>query len=269
MTLLVGIVCQDEVVVATDSQSTDEWGQKRFSRKLGVIQLDDGSSALVAEAGDLGYSGQTIERMERLATSIRLTDYRAFADLAGKAWGEVWLEHAKRFGRNRKLRDKSFEEHKFWLIIANCFKGKPYLFRFDSSTFSAALERSKSYMTVGNSYATADYILNKFDLGGEESSTAILAAIFTVNEVIGVDSTCSLPVRLGTVVGNESGKGSHARLFDKDSLDLATRAVNNASAELREAIASHLGSAIAKALLAEGNLEIRMIGRRHSTKAKA
>jgi 20S proteasome alpha/beta subunit len=233
MTLLVGIVCQDAIVMASDSQTTDEWGQKRTSQKISTVQFADGASGLIAQAGSADFASQTIEKIERSAAKSKLTDYRSIPELAAGALAEMRQEKAGKVGPKTKL-NLIFEENKFCLLIANYYKGKPYLFRFDSDKLSATMIKVQ-FVSVGNSYATADYVLEKFDFSNMPVPKAVLAAAFTVGEVIQVDSTCGPPIQAGVVRTKGLRDLSHAHIYDPlwikeaaDQFDKGRHNFNNA-----------------------------------------
>jgi 20S proteasome alpha/beta subunit len=61
VTLIVGIVCRDGIVIDSDSQTTCEYGEKQCDTE-NVFRIDfkDGSAGLVATAGSLDFSTQAI-----------------------------------------------------------------------------------------------------------------------------------------------------------------------------------------------------------------
>jgi len=201
VTLIVGIICKDGIVVASESQTTGEFGEKRCdANKIYCIELADRSRGLVATAGRVDSSSLAVEIIERLAKDSRLEHSRSFADLAEKANGEIKQKERSQGRRSSLALKKHFEDHRYVLMIANYFKGNPCLFTLTSDGLISPPRVSKqSFKSVGNSYATADYILNKFDFSAMDRVEAALAAIYVVNEVIGVDSTCGYPIRAGTV----------------------------------------------------------------------
>ena len=91
VTLIVGIVCEDGIVVASDSQTTNlSSGMARTDgSKIYNITLSDGAQGIVATAGGVDWSLQIVERVEQMAKQVGLTGERSFADLVEKANIEV------------------------------------------------------------------------------------------------------------------------------------------------------------------------------------
>src|SRR2546425_251153 len=57
VTLIVGIICKDGIVVASDSQSTDEYGFARVdAKKLFKIDFENGESGLIGTAASVDFS---------------------------------------------------------------------------------------------------------------------------------------------------------------------------------------------------------------------
>jgi len=267
MTLLIGIICTDGIVVASDSQTTDEWGQKRDdSQKVSVLELADGTSGLIALAGEAGFSAQAVERMERNATMKRFTDYRAIPDLAVQSLAEMRQFQARSFRLGSRELNRLFSENRFWILSASYWKTKPYLFVFSSETQSATWQRNKLYASVGNSSATADYVLRKFDFQQMDALTGTLAAIFAINEVIGVDSTCGPPIRVGIVTLKGLRSRSKAHLRDQQWVARVTAEFANLKNKLDDALRTHLNDALVMTALAMKQLKIKQVSERYPHK---
>jgi 20S proteasome alpha/beta subunit len=83
VTLIVGIVCRDGIVIASDSQTTGEYGEKQCDKeKVFRIEFKDRSPGLIATAGSLDFSTQVVEMIERCALEIEANNPRSLADLA-------------------------------------------------------------------------------------------------------------------------------------------------------------------------------------------
>src|SRR5260221_1324648 len=123
VTLIVGIICKDGIVVASDSQTTDEWGMARTdATKIYKITLADETSGLIAAAGSVEFALQIVERVEDLAKGKRLDKSRAFADLVEEANEQMKQKERRQFRRSSKDLQKHFEENRCYILIANYHK---------------------------------------------------------------------------------------------------------------------------------------------------
>jgi hypothetical protein len=210
VTLIIGIICKDGIVIASESQSTDEGRIKHCNtQKIFNIRLSDQSSALIAGAGSTDLVAETAKAMERIAKDKRLNDYRAIGDIAAQACRETRENQERWFcGTPAELKEH-LSGNSFWLMIAHFYKKQPYVFILESGKRSVVWPRSQSYFILGNSEVVADYILRRFSFSEMGIIDTTIAAIYTVNEVCGIDSTCSGKIQAGTI--QHSGNGSLRR----------------------------------------------------------
>lgn len=202
MTLIVGIVCKDGVLISSDSQTTDEWGMARTdATKIYKIEMADKSSGLVATAGGVEWGIQIVEIMENMARQTKMEQYRSLADLAEKANEQIKQRERHTFRRSSSELKRHFEENRCVLLIANCFKGKPYIFTLKSDGLvSPTPLKNQLFTAVGNSYAVANYILKKFDFSEMMVGIAEVIGLYTINEVIHAkDTSCYYPLQVGYV----------------------------------------------------------------------
>jgi 20S proteasome alpha/beta subunit len=238
VTLIVGIICKDGIVVAGDSQTTNL--STRMARtdgsKIYNITLSDGASGIVATAGSVEWSLQIVERVERLAKQAELKSERSFADLVETA--NIEIKQKERLVRrpSRELK-QHFDDYETTLLIANYFRRKPCMYTLHSNRLvSPTRVTNQLYTTIGNSAAMADYILRKFDIPTTLSGVAHGMAIYTINEIImAKDTSCYYPIQAAHVwpydLETKTGE-STAMLFDQGQMADELKIVGLASAKI-------------------------------------
>ena len=205
VTIIIGIICESAIVLASDSQTTysNSLGANRRmdTPKISILEFEDGE-AFVAESGDATLSGRAVEILSRMAKGTKLSDYRTVADLSQKAIRQVKDE----------LREQNFDcsmaelreymmksDLNFSLMLAHYHNGKPYIYTVDFALGIATLS-THSYAAIGCGRGLALYILDWFNLGPETYfSEATMAAMYAVEEVKKVDSNCGGKTRVGII----------------------------------------------------------------------
>jgi 20S proteasome alpha/beta subunit len=262
VTIIIGAICKRGIVIASDSQSTGEDRIKHCNtQKVFKIELADKSSALVAGAGSTDLAAETIKAMARIAKGKRLNDYRALGDIAAQACRETRENQERWFcGTSAELK-QHLSDNPFYLMIANYFKKEPFVFMLTSQKGSVVWPRSQSHFILGNSPVAAEYILRKFSFPQMDIIEAMLAVVYSVNEIINMDSTCSPPIQVGTLEHSGSGSlrfpASRARLWSPGWIESIRKEFDERSDEMNTHIAEQMKStflAVAKHILPSGEL---------------
>src|SRR5258708_27218441 len=81
VTLIVGIVCKEEIIIATDSRTTFPSHVEDHAKKIRVIDYRHGK-VLVAWSGYTAFAIDTVEIFEQRCQKFAPKDYRALAELA-------------------------------------------------------------------------------------------------------------------------------------------------------------------------------------------
>ena len=202
VTIIIGIICKQTIVVASDSQTT-------FSSSTGAIQRLDtpkistlefnNAQALVAQSGDVTLSSRAVEILTDMIKGKSISDYRTVADMAQDAIRKVkeelrvqnldcTMEQLHEYIRQNELH--------FELMIAHYHDGKPYIFTIDFDIGIAA-KSSHSFIAIGCGSGIATYILSWFNIGQTMNfSHAMIAALYAIEEVKKVDPYCGGKTRL-------------------------------------------------------------------------
>ena len=202
MTVIVALVVKDAILLATDSQMTEDCGIKHLDRKKITEVKFANASVLIAEAGAADWSREAVELLIERARGRTLTDYRAAADLATEVVHEV-NEHAwKKCGNDQNwqvTRKMCLNENaRFHLVIAHYFDNKPMIFVIDSPLEIANKKNSALdyYTTAGNGSELASYLLGELAHPDMEFKNGVPLAIYVVEKakqhINGCDGPCQV-----------------------------------------------------------------------------
>jgi 20S proteasome alpha/beta subunit len=204
MTVGVALICNNAIVMASDSQMSDwETGvTDRDENKITRIDFADGASALVARSGHADYSSQAVERLINAAAAERLDEYRKPAELANAAVAEVKRNIIEEFQLQGDTLVHYFAGHSFTLMVAYYFEGEPYVYIIRSETAGPTLMRGpqphakdRTRVAIGCGEVLANFFLSSQDIADMQLGTAIATAIYAVEEVKKADPRCAGPTK--------------------------------------------------------------------------
>lgn len=192
MTIIVGIICDGEIVLASDSQTTFGTSKRSDVEKISIVEFEN-ATALVAESGTAQLSGKAVEILQEKAKGKKLTDYRMVAELAQESLREVRTYLVKlNEGCNysddkweRYFRDESSVE----LMVAHYFENKPYIYTVD--LFTCTANKAKlHYEAIGCGANLGGYLLSEFSYPIMDSELATAIAVYVVESVKKHDAYC-------------------------------------------------------------------------------
>src|ERR1051326_5453612 len=216
VTLIVGIICRDGIVMAADSQTTWETGKSWSTIKMTELR-HPGGLALIAEAGADITSGKVVEQLKDLAVQGGSFEQHSLPELAAVAVKKV----------RDKLREQQFscssEEFQEFLLreglgrelmLAHYEGHAPFLRSpcIDTIKLSLGLaNRARgSFETIGSGADLANYLLTDLWSPEMDCATASLIAVLTVEIAKRHDPYCGGPARLGILRYPSAGLASHA-----------------------------------------------------------
>ncbi len=184
VTIIIGIICKDCIVLASDSQTTYSSSvgaiQRLDTTKITPIEFANDTLALVAQSGETTLSGRAVEIMTDMAKGKSISDYRTVADIAQKAVRQVKEELKEQnlgCGMEALHEYISKESLHFELMIAHYHDEKPYIFTIDFALGIAA-KKPHYFTAIGCGSGIATYILSWFNIGPTMVFThAITAAL--------------------------------------------------------------------------------------------
>jgi 20S proteasome alpha/beta subunit len=192
VTIIVGIITKDEIVLASDSQTTFGTSKLTDVEKISMVEFSN-TTALVAESGAAEQSGMAVELMQKKARGVKLTDYAMMAELAQQSLREVRsylikLNEGCNFTEDkweRYFRDENPVE----LMTANYFEGTPYIYTVSLHTCMA--NRAKlHYQAIGCGANIGGYMLSELSYPKMDSELATAIAVYVVESVKKHDAYC-------------------------------------------------------------------------------
>jgi len=245
MTIIVGAICTEGLVLASDSQAGSLRGVhvKRLDYTKIYDFSFDGTTIAITGAGETPFITRAIEIFEEKAKDTKFHKPRDVADLAESVVNEI----AKRyiFQRDKELgfvkspsspeRQKLQDDRAlgFALMVATCVNGKPAIYTVYPDGVSA---REEDYASLGSGSAFAEYLLPRLHSKDLTIEEATRVCVYVVEEVKKVDVHCGGPTQVVSV----SCGGKASRKTDEEM-----RAILDDLAEADE-IAMEVWKGIAK-----------------------
>jgi 20S proteasome alpha/beta subunit len=198
VTIIVGIICKDAVVLASDSQTTSGTTKRTDTEKIIRVEFSN-FSALVAQAGYATFSGQAIEIFTNLAKGKEITDGRMVAEMAEQTMRQ--LKDRIRYQQGdctmEELRDFVWKhEMGCELMVAYYLEGKPHLFTIDM-VVGIANKVNSYYEAIGCGANLGSYLLSEYAMPQMMPNYAATIAIMVVNTVKSHDAYCGGETKVG------------------------------------------------------------------------
>ena len=194
VSIIVGIICQDGIVLACDSQTTAGSAKRTDSDKISHLTFG-GKDIIVAEAGDSTLSARAVELLQKQFSLLTFDDWRKPADAAQDAV-KILKQELIEVNNWKECQDFAQEYHRenpFSLMLAYFHNKAPYLYVLNSVPGFAT--REWLFATIGCGGTVAEFILSKADVKSMTRMEALIAAIYTVEEVKRVDTYCGGPTK--------------------------------------------------------------------------
>jgi 20S proteasome alpha/beta subunit len=234
VTIIVGIICDDAIVLASDSQTTTGTVKRCDTDKIGVVAFAN-VNVLVAQSGYETFSGQAVDVLCGLAKDKEITNYRMVAELAEQAMRQ--LKDKVRFQQGdctmEELRDFVWKhELGCELMMAYYYEGRPYIFTIDMIV-GVANRVNSFYTAIGCGGSLGSYLLSEYAMSSMLSDYAATISVFVVDKVKNHDAYCGGDTKLGiiyrldparseieTILRDKFGddKGSYIEIFTQEQI---------------------------------------------------
>jgi len=203
VTVIVGIVCECAIVLASDSQTTFSDDSKRCdSEKIRLIKFKDSDDkVLVAQSGTVETSSRIIDVVARLAAERKLeseeTVIKTIQDAMRKVRDELRFQH---FDCSAEELKKIILEEGLncALMAAHFFDSKPFIHTFGFSAGTTTSAKS-FYESTGCGSALANYLLSELCSPEMDSRLGQAIAVYVVDKAIKHVAYCDEPIRLATI----------------------------------------------------------------------
>jgi 20S proteasome alpha/beta subunit len=201
VTLIIGIICKDGIVLAADSQTTKGAARQLGTNKIRVVEFGNGK-AIVAESGSASLSARAIEVFQRKAAGRKIEDDSTIAKAAEESVREI-RSSLTSLHPNCNFPDRwqqFFNEdiNYFELMLAYYFEGKPHLYKLNP-LWCIPVPATAHFMTSGIAGDLANYVLQEYANPGMESELASVVAIKAVEDAIEYVEGCGGPPRVALI----------------------------------------------------------------------
>jgi 20S proteasome alpha/beta subunit len=201
VTLIIGLICKDAILLGSDSQTTCGGTKRTDAEKIFSVTFGK-NRALVACAGNSGNSARAVEIMRSLGKDQDITDYRLPAEVARTAVMQVKQELRQQYCdcTVEALQDFIWkDELQSELMIAYYFDKKPYIFKIDLAVARSDKEHSW-YSASGTGAVLGSYLFCENTTEGMLCDLASIIMNHTVSTVCKHDAFCSPPTRMGIII---------------------------------------------------------------------
>jgi 20S proteasome alpha/beta subunit len=220
VTLIVGIVCRDAVILAAESETTRGNAKYQGTHKLHIIPFKSGHRAIIGEAGSAFPAGVCADAVERIASITDVDNEYAIPKAVEAAFREmVKGGHGPKMGSRKCQEFHGQEDNYFQFLIGYYFNGKPHLYEF-SSYYASARKCPRPFAVVGIGGDLAEYLLRPFAVAEMPAKQAMFTAVYVVGEVKNSVAGCGGPTQLAIL----SPHNACARLSPESIKDLESRA---------------------------------------------
>jgi 20S proteasome alpha/beta subunit len=201
VTLIIGIICKDAIVLAADSQTTKGISKQPGTNKISVVKFSNGK-ALVAESGSASLSNRAIQIFQTKAEGVKMENELSVAKIAEEAVREIRNSLTSLHPGNTSPTDwQDFfgqEINYFELMVAYYFGDKPCLYKLNP-LWCIPVPTTSYFMTSGIAGDLANYILKEHTEPKMDSEFASVIAIKVVEDAIEYVEGCGSPPRVALI----------------------------------------------------------------------
>ena len=231
MTIIVGVLCQDGVVIGADGSATFAQGQlpiiEQPTQKIDII--DD--SMIVVGTGEVGL-GQRFKAI--IEECIKLPNYQKMTAV------NMMTELSHQAIKNFAYTFTQPEKIPYGALLAFSAGGKPQLCEFQYENMRPELKSSLLwFVSMGSGQFIVDPFLGLlrkvyWDSGSPTLQQGKFAVTWALRHAVDCNAGgINEPIQIATLTLGKAGK-SHARLIDDDELEEHRQYVNEAEEHLRK-----------------------------------
>jgi len=175
VTILIGMMCKDGIMVASDSQSSSDLDYKRMDEvKLQGLHLR-GAQAIIGGTGEMRFTDRVIEVFEEKTRGRVFSKPRQIADIAEEAVRYVLDRY---FGEGPAKPDEDAKE--FAMLLGVYCHGAWKIYVVDNEAVAGSEAR---YAATGSAEKVGEYLLSRMYHDHVEVDDALRTAVSRINEV--------------------------------------------------------------------------------------
>jgi len=204
VTIAIGLLCENSIIAASDSQMTMGGNKDLDAEKITAIKFK-GSSALVAQAGGVAMAARALGFMQDLASGSEISDEWTVANTAQEAIRQLReLMARQQNGCTQAELNEYIDDSDlgFGFLVAHYFRDSPFVFSINlrnGVASVAASARSKYYAAIGSGSALAMYLLKNYTKPQMPFNLGYGLVSYVVEEVKINDTWCSGSTSVATL----------------------------------------------------------------------
>lgn len=176
MSVLIGIICPEAIVLAADSQITNtRTGDFSYVDKISVVDFWPDDEVLVAQAGLWPLTNRVIQIMRKKAKGVKITS----AEIVTGILEDSIREAKKPLDKDQKA---LVDQHQTGLMLAFYVGKKPHIYTIDIYGCGFVNAEDKHYTTIGV-VDLAEFLLREYAAPKSHSDMAIASSIFAIKKV--------------------------------------------------------------------------------------
>ena len=210
MTLIVGIIAKDAIVMASDSRTSFD-GQtiQDNAKKIRILKYK-GGEALIGASGFTGLAYDAIDQIQERIYGKEMPDARSLPVIIKGVIRDILTEQVKPFTNvatmsHHQLIERLKCDQGFSLMLGFFHSGTPFLYTFDFPQFTIEPgQQHFSSVGLGNGGDLGAYLLEEFttfDMGLELASAF---SVYVVESVGCYNKSVGGPTRVAVLLGEES-----------------------------------------------------------------
>lgn len=177
MSILIGIICPEAIVLAADSHITETCnGTFNSVNKISIVEFWPNDQVLVAQAGLWPLTNRIVEKMREKAKGTRITSASIVTQIAEDSIRESKIhldeEQAQYVNENPPA-----------LMLAFYIERKPYLYTVNVYGHGITSYPAEHYAAAGIGEYLANYLLREYAEPKSHSDLAIATSIFVSKKV--------------------------------------------------------------------------------------
>ena len=199
MTIIIGIICKDGILIGSDSRTTYPPSTIRdTAKKVRFVEMQNQTYVMVAHSGDDDLGTRVADRIETLAKPAILTDWQTVSEIGDKAISdEIYKLKIPFEGPTFKMEEfqnilRGFDST---FMIAHFFDDIPYIFTADFYPGRFSRRNQNSY-SIGCGSPIANFLLDGFDFSNLEIGRAAPVLVYVIEEVKRFDPRCGGPTKI-------------------------------------------------------------------------